>query len=518
MAGSVVVIRYDGADITGNVLVAGSSFEMLAGAAPGSFQITVGDPDQTLSFVTGKVLTVEVDGKGLWGGYVMGVGRKFAFPAGDTTFPTQVKIRQWVLRGLDYNILFDRRVVRNSADYLHQLPNFTPDRYDGDLIRNDLAASYLDLPTDLDSATFVDDVVPPFDPENEGVTGDGAWVQQGSTWRTALADFAQFSGAVYYILPYDATPKTMALHYHALETVTADWGFSDVPDGANSIGMRELEATEDGEVVVNDALIWGGSEWSGEGETVFWREQNATSQSDHHRWQLAETHFGEDGFKLLRGVKARANVIVNGAPGSVGGDPNRGLRFPQWDVSLVWFNKDVPRDGFGVPKHLVPGDIVSITLHVHGEDSITPLVLVLPLRSLRLEFPSLDPNGDAHVRFTGRFSLQASDPKTLWTYIRKLQARRLTNIVATASPASTTSTYGAIYSGEPIPATDGVETVFTLDPSSFAYIASTVEVYRNGLLQIPGIDYTESDSSAGEITFTSPPAGVDELWIRCRLA
>lgn len=514
MAGSTIEILYDGAtDITQDVIVAQTHFELLAGAVPGQFEFVIKDRDRSRSYVSGKEITVKVDGVPLWGGFVFSVARKFAFPVVDTSDLSKVTQRLWVLRGLDYNVLFDRRVLRNTADFLHQLPNFVSTRYDGDLIRDELTNDWLDLPDDLNTYDYVDDVVPPYDPLVEGNTGVGAWLQQGSKWRDQMEDFAQFSGAVYYILPLDDPPHTKALHYHALDTVASPWGFSDVPDKVTTFGFRELDADEDGGSIINDALIWGGSEWSGDGETVFAREENETSQDDHHRWQHAEIHFGEQGYKTQSGVTARANVIVNGEPGSVGGDANRGLRFAQWQVRLVWFSKDVPAG-----QHLVPGHLVPITLHVHG-DGVDPLELILPLRSVRMTFPTLAPTGDPHVRFEGTFSLQLSDPKTLWAHIRRMARRRdASAIVATADSASTEYAYGAIYGGQPLPAPDGVETVFTLNPATFAYIAGTTEVYMNRLLQIPGIDYSESDPLSGEITFTSPPGGSDQLWIRCRLA
>lgn len=516
MSGSAVVITCEGADITQDVMVSGTWFEALAGAIPGQFEFTVKDELQTHSFVTGDEVRITVDGVPLWGGYVTNVGAKFAFPVVRTDNLAAVTQRQWVLRGVDYNVLFDRRVLRNASDYLHRLPDFDSNRFDGDLIRAELTTSFLDLPAELNAYDYVDDVVPPQDPLVEGNTGTGAWLEQGSTWRSQMEDFKLLSGAVYYILPLDDPPYTMALHYHSLETVTSAWGFSDVPNGSTTFGFRELEADEDGGSIVNDALIWGGSEWSGSGETVFAREQNSGSQDDHGRWQTAEVHFGETGYKLQSGVSARAKVIVNGAPGEVPGEGPRGLWASQWDVKLVWFSKDVPSG-----QHLQPGSVVPISLHVHGADSMTPLDLLLPLRSVRMTFPTLDPNGDAYVRFEGHFSLQLGDPKSLWAHIQRLERRRQSQsryIVATASSTSTTTSYGAIYGGEPLPTPDGVETVFTLNPSSFAYIAGTTEVYVNGLLARPGVDYTESDPLSGEITFTTAPDGADELWIRCRLA
>lgn len=531
MSGSTIQIIYDpdgtNEDITQDVMVAPTYFNTLAGSEPGDFSLEVKDVNQTHSFVTGKRLVLWVDGLPLWGGYIFGVTRTWALPVVDTTVIANVKTRIWKLRGLDYNVLFDRRFLRNTSDYKHMLPDIDSNRYDGDLIRDELTSGlggnggpYLDLPSDLNTYDYVDDVVPPLDPLAEGNTGVGSWPEQGTSWRTVMEGFILISGAVCYILPLDDDPYTMALHYHSLESLEPDWSFSDQPNRVTTFGFREGTFDEDGEPIRNDALVWGGSAWSGDGETVFWREENTDSETEHGRWQVAEAHFGENWYKLLSGVKARAKTIVNGAPGEVPGEGPRGLWASQWNVELVWFSKDVPLIS-GSRQHLIPGQVVTITLHTFGEDAMTPLVLALPLRSVRMSFPTLDPNGDAYVRFEGKLSLQLSDPKTLWTYLRKTQsARRRTarSVVATANSASPSASYGAIYSDEPIPATDGATTTFTLDPNTFAYIPGTTEVYLNGLLQLPGTDYTESDPSAGEIVFTSAPDGADELWIRCRLA
>jgi len=395
-------------------------------------------------------------------------------------------------------------VLRNPSNYFAQLPNFTSTSYDGALIRNDLCPDFLDLANDnLDTTTHVDDVVKPVDPEDEGATGEGAWLQQGSTWRQQMEDFGQLSGAVWYISP------DRALHYHALDEAVAPWGFSDTPNGSTTIGPREVRLDEDGSVIVNDALIWGGSEWAGSGQVVFAREENTTSITNHGRWQLAEHHFGERWYKTQRGVDARANVIVNGAPGSVAGaDPNRGLRFAQKQLDLAWFAHDVPSN-----QHLVPGMLVTTDLNVFD---IT--TLILPLRRIRITFPTLSSmSGDAYVRFDGSLSLQLTDPKFWWDYIRKLR-RQQNSILATASSSSTTAVYGTYFSGELTPNPDGAQTVFTINPSTFSYIAGTTQVYLNGVLQTRGAHYTESDPDTGQLTFASAPAASANLWLICRLA
>lgn len=512
---SIQILYDEDVDITNNVMYRDATFDLVGGALPGTMSITLKDVSRTLSFVSGRRLKVLIDGQPLWHGYVTWVGRKFAFPVVRTDDLSKVTQRLWVLRGVSLDILFDKRVLRNTADYLHQLPNFSKTDMDGALIRDELCPNYLDLPAWLDYETEVDDVVPPFDPLVEGGTGIGAWMQQGSTWRAQMEDFAQFSGAIFYIRPDEK------LSYKALEDSVAPWSFSDQPNGSSSFGFRDLDLDQDGAGMVNDAMIWGGSEWAGSGQTVFARETDSTSITDHERWQLAEAHFGEDGFKLQSGVDARAKVIVLGDPGSVGGDANRGLRFPQWNLTLTWFSHNVP-EVMGTKAHLVPGHVTTFTFHSLGEDDETPLVLVLPLRSLSISFPAIKPpqGGEAqtYVQFTGTFSLQAADPKKLWTFIRSMQTRqqRAAAAIATATTTDTSAAYGTLYNGDFSASPDGTETVFSL-PSSFSYIGGTTAVYNNGILQIPGTDYTESDPAGGEITFTTPPGGSDELWVRCWL-
>lgn len=588
---SSVQILYDvSTDITSDVLPAETTFEGLMNAMPGQATITVKDLDQTHDFVTGRELTCLIDGQELWAGYIINVRRKFFFPAVDTVTraPGEVRERVWVLTAVDFNILFDKRVVRNPSDYYHQLPNFDTEDFDGALIEEALVDNkYIDVPGGFDvtsevdsipayrgyntltngsigsgaSTVTVDDVdfIPEFPffavIKNDGVTGGarevvevtgrtgltldierakrgtsavghgdnsffmhlaaGAWVQQGSTWRMLMEDFAQFSGAVWYISP----DKTV--HHHSLEDEEARWGFSDNPNFASitgapgyqnaTIGPRDIDAAEDGSVIVNDALVWGGSEWSGNGQTVFARRENTSSQTDHNRWQVGETHFGEPGFRTRKGVAARARVIVDGEPGSVGGDPNRGLRFPQWEITLTWRAERVPKIS-GTPDHLHAGQLVRIFLDTFGVSQI------LPLRRLAISFDGLDDSGDAWLKFTGTFGLQLTDPFTLWRYLLKLTNRRPNRTIASVVDGSNAAPYGSLFTGSPEPALgDGSNKIFDL-PDDRGYIRGTTEVYLEpGIRMRRDIDYVESDPENGLIRFTVAPANTIWVYVVCRV-
>lgn len=518
--GSTVVITVAGVDVTNRVMFRTARFEGQQGAVPGSAEMTLKDPAQVLSFFTGDEWTLDVDGVRLWGGYVMLVNGKFAFPAVKTTVPAAVKTRQFLLQGVDYNFLFDKRVIHNPANHLSALPFFGLDRTMGELLREDLFPDFLDLGGDgLDTTTFVDDgFVPRFDasgnPNPDG-TKQGSWVQQGLYWRAQMEDFSQF-GFVYYIDP------SKNVHFHEVESTLAAWGFSDVPNklalpnAAATYGMREYEDTADAAAMANDAFVWGGSEWSGSsGGTVFARKQNPGSITDHGRWQYAETRFGE--LKSQGEVTARANVISSGnTTGAVGGDTSRGLAVEQKQIRLSWFAHDVPTLA-GNRVHLKPSDVVTVTMYTLSDDGgVTPKILVLPLRTVKISFPILDTQGRGYVRFDGFFGVQLSDPWWLWKFLRDLNTRPKPRIIATADSSSTAVVYGTYGSFEPSPLAPFVAgQVLTIQ---FGYIVNTSVLYLNGLPQRRGTDYTESTPENGEFTWLGRDLiSTDKLWVEARL-
>lgn len=512
---SVIQIEYDGNDITNSVIVSSASFDSQLAASPGMFEFTVRDPDRVLSFTTGKEVGFWVDGVKLFGGYVTQVTRKWALPVDDTSRP--VLSRQWVLRGVDFNILFDKRVLRNTDNYLEQIPNFQAGRQDGALVRKLVEGSggdgpYIDFPAGFDGSTFVENV------GEVNPDAEGAWMQQGTLWREQMIDFADWTGAIWYI---DANKN---LIWRALENSEAAWGFSDVPNkrpvtGSGSfegstIGFRDADINEDGSFIVNDALVWGGSEFTGPGGTVFGRFDADTSIANHGRWQYSETGFGQLGYQSQNGVNTRARVIVNGSPtalqpGAVDQDSTRGLRFSQWQIKLAWHAHDVPKIA-GVPQHLRPGDLTTLIFYVLGTDNAHPLIQQLPLRQVRVSFPTLAETGDSYVRFEGFWGLQLDDPYTLWGYIRSNRRRIQQTLISTANNAVSTTVYGAFVQEAPDPDPDGTNRLFTLQ---FGFISQTLQVYVGGLLQLLGEHYAETDPAAGTFTFISaPPAGVN-IWV-----
>lgn len=497
---SEIVITIDGVDRTSSCLVHETNFEQSMGAEPGTFQISIKDPEQNLSFITGKEITLDIDGQRQFGGYITQVSMGHFFDADDTGDVDSYTKRKWTLRGPDYNIIFDKRIVRNTNDYTQHI-NLT-DQYDGALLRR-IVNDYADMADYTTSG--IEDIA----------EIDGDVIEQGSKLRKWFEQYQTFGGAVWYAGP------SKNLIYVPFEDVEKRWGFSDTPNNdaitvspnefqGSTIGFRAMEAVEDASAMVNDAIVWGGSEWAGPGAVVYARVQHAGSIAEHNRWQLAETHFGERWYKIQDGVDRRADVIVNGAPGATLEGVLRGLRYPQWTMNFTWFSDDVPRLS-GTADHLVPGDIVPIELAVFDT------IKLFPLRSLRITFPGAfeTPDPDDHlVQFDGVFGLNPSDPFTLWKFLLKRGTPIINqSSIVSVNNDSTASKLGSFYQGQPSPLPDGVETVFAIP---FPYIPSLIEVYLNGLIQRRDTDYTESDANNGEFTMVAAPFSDDNLWIEAR--
>lgn len=494
MSSSQVEVTVGGANVTNHAIYSRMGFDAQQNGQPGTLQLTLRDLDRTLGpFTTGDEVIVEVDSIRLFGGFLRQVSETFALPA--DKLPTDTRL--WVLRATDYNTLFDWRITRNLSNLLQWTPIIYGDVYAGEAIQ-DLCANYLDLPAGLDYTTHVDDIRRLMDLEGGSppytASSFWTWKQQGTKWREQMEMVAEWSAGLWYI---DADMK---LHHHAVEDSVAPFGFSDDPDGVTTIGMRDVSATEDASFMVNDAFVWGGSEWTN--GTVIGRSTNEDSVDEHGLWQTSEWHFGEEAYRV--NTQWRADQIVEGSEELRSAGFNPGLAYAQWSVTLSWFGENVPSN-----QHIQAGQIVPIYLTSFGAP-LNPILL--PMRSVSVDFVGVDDSGKGHVKFTGHFGLQLSDPFSVWAYLLKLQ-RQASPVIAAATNSTPGASYGSLGQFEPDSLGGGVYEL----PNDFSYVPSTTQVYVDGVLQQRDTDYTESDPVAGEITFSGgDPSGW--IWIVCRTA
>ncbi len=542
-------------DLTPYVLFQTARFEYQANAIPGTFEFTVKDPGQELVFGStsnsyaginvGAEIYLIIDGVRQFGGILQQIDRLFAFPAVDTSTVGEVTARQFTLRGSDFNLWFDKRVIRDTNDYTRGI--VVPGRhYDKDIIQNYLP-DYLDVPPGV---TFPNSTIEEIEEFGVKYNADGTFDRvtgwkmphQGDVWRVAMERLAWRSGAVWYI---DANKR---VNFKSLERTEADVMFVDhnphtvPPIQANSpyrVGCRAVHASQDGGPIVTDALVWGGLEElaTGNNDGIFFgryprgsvdddTEQRAVDARERYgRWQYAEINFAQGDDQIS--VNNRARAIVMGPPGTTQWGFTGGFHLPLWDITLTWFAHDLQ----GLVVH--PGQVVQIMLYVMGHEKPSgqwvPLHQVLPLRTVSISFPQI-PSIEAGqfktwVQYDGQFGINYSDSRILWKFITRGYRRNTAasagdyEFHGTVGATSTVAGFNAVGEFTLIP--NGVKTVFNLQrsgPTNQAYLGSTSEVYLNGLLQRRGFEYEESDPSEGEITFYTAPHADDTLFVRVRTA
>jgi hypothetical protein len=498
---SSIRITYDGVDIQDFVLFNSCSFECQANAVPGTGHIVVKDQDQDKSFAVGKEVQLFIDDILMWGGIVMRVGRQLAFPVDDTTDISSVKTRQWVLECSDYNIWFDKRVVRNPDDYLSAIITEGVHK-DGYMIRT-LMPDYIDVPPDLDVTTHVMDIADFGERDNDGdFQIRYAWVTQGTPWRKQMDEFAARSAATYYI------SADKSLWFINLEDTTVPWVFCDYAPGGNWNGRvptREVHAQEDGSLIVNDALVWGGLE--ADEAIYFSRYEDEVAENDVGRWQYAESNFQQGDTQDT--VELRARYIVEGPPGTSGSVVS-GLRYPLWRFTLTWFAHDIPRVA-GEPQHIKPGNIVNIMLYTMGDGVAKPLIQMLPLRNMTVTFPQMKGANEVWVKFTGEFGISYSDSRYLWAYLINRGKLSTQQVLGSVDNASVGSKFGDFARLNPNEQPDGERTEFTFP---FPLLRGSERVYVNGLYWREGHEYTIADD--GTIVFNVPLATDDKLYVEAR--
>lgn len=520
---SEISIKVNGVEVRNRVVYSQSYFVGQANPMQGQFKLVIRDPDQNFSVVAGQKVSCHIDGVPLFGGYVMRINRGNFFPAADTSTPSQVKSRNWILEGPDFNVLFDKRVLRNESDYAAALVVPSGKRTIKKAF-NHLMQNYIDVPAGLNFYANVDDITTSYGTEENG----GLYVGQSKTWREQMDDFADNGGVIYYI---DAD---FAVHMHEYEEVINPWAFADAgSDGVNTIGFREGEYTKDFSRLATEALVWGGSSirsvggnivfakypdapantatWHGRTQSAA-REQAALDRlATYGRWQIAEERAGQSNYLTLGSVKNRAFVIINGPPGTV---PTHGIEGgysrPQETMRAVWFAHDVPSQA-----HVRPGWLQDFILYSQGNGTV-PLVTRLPLRSMRISFPArptAGTTGKTFVRFEGEFGTAYSDSRHLWKALKgsKKQIRRE---AATYVASGGDVVPGALATVYPNEVADGVRTSFTYP---YTFYIGEFSLYVNGLFQRPGYDFVY-DPDLKQVTFSAALESGAEQWVVGRVS
>lgn len=524
---SDISIKIDGDDITDKVLFAETNFTSQANPIQGSYRLAIKDVDQSFSVVNGKKISMHIDGVGMFGGYVKRWGRGVFFPAVDTRVLADVK-RKISVTGPDFNAIWDARILRDPDDFASALRVPSGKRTITKAFKH-LMDNYISNVPGLDYTSQVDNVTTSYGDDEHG----GLYVGQSKALREQMDDFADNGGIIYYI---DADFR---VHLHEYESARVGWAFSDYPDGSSTIGFREGEYSDDFMEAITKAYVWGGSALARPGQdpaedeigigvvfaeypdppaadATWWnqlqsagREQAAIDRiNSFGRWEYAEMNIGQENYLAKGSVKNRAFVIINGPPGVV---PTYGIEggksVPIRGMTASWFAHDVPNG-----DHLRPGYLHDFVLYTQGGGPSNPLIVTLPLRSVRISFPTLpsnNPGGEmkTFVRFDGTFGTSHSDSRHLWKALKRRQRRTRRDFTVTVDNYSTgTAPAGAQGSYFPLETPDGVRSNFSF-PVTFW--TGTTKVYINGLYQRPDIDY--SWTSGSQIHFYAEPGTGDNI-------
>jgi cell wall-associated NlpC family hydrolase len=334
---SIISLLYDGYEIIQDTILADATFESQADGHPGVCRFRVKDAGQidaeqygfdsprfpagdggvsTLGvFHAGLTIELRIDSQLVWAGVTTTVSREYAFDAENTSSPGTHQ-RFWVIEGVDWNVLFTKRMVWNVASPTDPIPTFTGTENDGDVVKQ-IMSQYMDLADDGISDLGVMNVGPlsPYgEPFNAATPGD--------PWGQVMDRITAAAGAIYYIDP------DKVLQYADVEIPTAPYRLSDQPSSLdNAIGVRDFQILSSGTELANDALVWGAGQ--GTSEMVFSRVEDAASQNEYGRFQWAD--FRSDMW-LQDTVDRRAASYIYGSPTS-----QRGHNEPQIAVEATVF-------------------------------------------------------------------------------------------------------------------------------------------------------------------------------------
>jgi len=196
---STVVIRVGGTNITADVIFGDAAFVSQVNGNPGACSFRVKDNAQTYAFTTGAEVTLDIDSVRTWGGYITQVRKTYVLPVLDADPPTAVH-RVWSVTGLDYNVLFNKRIVWKESAPTGKLDfEYSVNTYD-DTIINDIFDNYLTISGDgltRTGVTRIDKAIL----DLPGLGHKGLIASAGFTWKEMMDSVARATGGMYYISP-----------------------------------------------------------------------------------------------------------------------------------------------------------------------------------------------------------------------------------------------------------------------------------------------------------------------------
>lgn len=345
-----VTILYDGLDFTSCVVFEATKFKSAANGQVGSCVIRVKDAGQGFIFTAGHTIELYVAGFREWGGYVAQVKRGYFTLNIDTGAPEET-VKYFEISGVDWNVLFQKRVLFDKVDpTVVELTSFPRDT-DDDVVLKYYASQHLDLSGDqLDTESLVEHVGTPS--TDVHVSGKAGW-----TWGQFVQHMRFNTGAIDYI-----NPDRKVVHTD-VDTPTAPFGISDAP-GDGQIGCRELEIDELGTKLRNEAFVWGAGQ--GNSQVTFAHLTDSASVDEHGVWQVGT--FSVSMWRQAT-VDRVADSLIYGSPQN-----RRGGKDPALAVKCVIFEPG-----------LRVADKVEFESVVHGYAD------TLPVRSIEIDFPEKNP-------------------------------------------------------------------------------------------------------------------------------
>lgn len=415
-------IKVAGTDITDLVILKTAKFISQVNGAPGSFTIQVRDTGHSQVYTTGQEITVDLGADRVFGGFVTMAKRQFPLPVMKTVNKAKATPRYWNLVGVDYNILFQKRVIYDPVNPAsHVFFDYALTAYDDTVIK-DLITNASDLVTyDGLSLDGVQRVAPAFYDvkgvtSGKGTANAGTPASAGYTVRDMLYSIGRETGAVFYIRPLNGTPR-MELDYVDVDTLTSDLVLNDQPTGPNDIGYQDLWITNQGSDLRNDALVWGAA--LGASKVVFSRTQDDTpitgSIAVHGRWQVG---LYSQGLYKQASADLVSNSYVYGTLHSLRGGKDDAVSF---ECSV--FNQP-----------LVPAMVMRAVSAVEDYDD------TLPIRKMTMTFPT--PND---TRMDLVLSWQPDQPwsifETLWPSLPTIKLPGFPGFTPTPGGCGSTDTF-----------------------------------------------------------------------------